>query len=360
MRGLSVYLCQKCSLVQSLPRIDQSERREVAVSAGAGWGNIRYGKGFRTKHAMKVLQDSGSLNRVRKCLDVGANRGSFVQALREQIPAVEILAVEPDGSVVDGYRNLSGINLVVSRIESLMLPDQQYDLIYCSHTLEHLRSPHATLSQLRSSLKPDGVLFIEVPNLDFIQNADVVEEFFIDKHLYHFTVASLTAIVRRAGLIPVPEGVYIDSDNITMLLRVSDPNESIPEPREVVKAKELVSSYRANLADNYQRLRAAASNLNQLAKDNRLVVWGAGRIFDSLVRQGGLRPEQLAGLVDKVLCNLVENLHGLPVESPNSIVDMKPDVVVVASRAYFDEIVTELKVLVPDCDVSGLDDLLTI
>ena len=48
-RGLKIHLCRHCGLVQSLPRIDRAPRRSAAVSSGADWGNVRYGKGFRTK-----------------------------------------------------------------------------------------------------------------------------------------------------------------------------------------------------------------------------------------------------------------------------------------------------------------------
>ena len=58
-RGLTVYLCSVCGLLQSLPRIDRAERAPPAVSAGADWGNVRYGKGFRTQIAVEALRRHG-------------------------------------------------------------------------------------------------------------------------------------------------------------------------------------------------------------------------------------------------------------------------------------------------------------
>ena len=58
-RGLKVYLCRHCGLVQSLPRIDRTRQRHAAaVSGGADWGNVRYGKGFRTRQALDALAPS--------------------------------------------------------------------------------------------------------------------------------------------------------------------------------------------------------------------------------------------------------------------------------------------------------------
>src|SRR3954465_1571194 len=55
-RGLQIYLCRHCGLVQSLPRIDRmASRNQATVSQGADWGNVRYGKGFRTQIALDAL-----------------------------------------------------------------------------------------------------------------------------------------------------------------------------------------------------------------------------------------------------------------------------------------------------------------
>ena len=80
-RGIKVYLCRHCGLVQSLPRIDHAPRRGAAVSSGADWGNVRYGKGFRTKAALDAI------TRLHKP--------------PAQISGGQILYTRPDGTKVD-------------------------------------------------------------------------------------------------------------------------------------------------------------------------------------------------------------------------------------------------------------------
>jgi len=55
LRDITVHVCAHCGLVQSLPRADRAPRRAPAVSSGADWGNVRYGKGFRTKIALDAV-----------------------------------------------------------------------------------------------------------------------------------------------------------------------------------------------------------------------------------------------------------------------------------------------------------------
>jgi hypothetical protein len=55
-RGLTVMLCGHCGLIQSTPRIARTAGRQgAAVSGGADWGNVRYGKGFRTDIALEAI-----------------------------------------------------------------------------------------------------------------------------------------------------------------------------------------------------------------------------------------------------------------------------------------------------------------
>ena len=56
MRKLTVWVCSHCGLMQSLPRVDRAARRPATVSAGADWGNLRYGKGFRAEANLTTLK----------------------------------------------------------------------------------------------------------------------------------------------------------------------------------------------------------------------------------------------------------------------------------------------------------------
>src|ERR1700744_4224588 len=89
-RGLTIHLCQHCGLVQSTPRIDRAPRKGQAISGGADWGNVRYGKAFRTKAAIAALTKHADLNRALNVLDVGSNRGSFARAFLDIAPQASL------------------------------------------------------------------------------------------------------------------------------------------------------------------------------------------------------------------------------------------------------------------------------
>ncbi|HXS05145.1 MAG TPA: hypothetical protein VN723_00015, partial [Rhizomicrobium sp.] len=123
-RDLKVHVCGHCGLVQSLPRIDRtSTRHGAAVSSGADWGNVRYGKGFRTQAALEALARHVKLDGGLALLDVGSNRGSFAKAFLDAAPRANITAVEPDERYADSCANLPRTKLVWARTEETEFPD---------------------------------------------------------------------------------------------------------------------------------------------------------------------------------------------------------------------------------------------
>jgi len=79
---------------------------------------------------------------------------------------------------------------------------EPFDLILLSHVLEHTTHPICFLTQIATLLKPTGLCHIEVPgllNLDQYYKGDILI-FLQNAHRWHFTAASLEAVVRRAGL----------------------------------------------------------------------------------------------------------------------------------------------------------------
>ncbi|HHL39950.1 MAG TPA: class I SAM-dependent methyltransferase, partial [Deltaproteobacteria bacterium] len=316
-RGLRVFVCRRCALVQSLPRIERAEVRRVDSGAGAAWGNIRYGKGFRTAPALSLLAGHVDAAALKRCLDIGSNRGSFVEALRSVNDSVEITAVEPDHTLVEPYRRLPGLTLHLCRFEDAPVGEGIFDLAYSCHTIEHVASPAAVMKKTFAALRPGGLLYVEAPRLDIIGGHDFVEEFFIDKHLYHFTLSTLERSCAAAGLETVETAE--DVENVTVLCRrpLSGrvPAARLADPDEVERVTALVEGYGRGREEAARAAARAAAYIGSLGP-RRVAVWGGGRLFDCLVRMGGLDPSALCAVVDKHLGAYVKEVHGRPVLHP--------------------------------------------
>jgi SAM-dependent methyltransferase len=358
-RGIKVYLCRHCGLVQSLPRIDHAPRRGAAVSSGADWGNVRYGKGFRTKAALDAITRHADLSLPLSLLDVGSNRGSFARAFLDAAPAAKILAVEPDERVARSCAGIDRTELMQARIESAALETNRFDIVHSCHTIEHLADPARVLADHWRTLKRDGLLVIDAPNIAFLGSNDVVEEWFIDKHLYHFSPRTLARMIEMAGFEIVEGPDRSDRDNLLIVARKS----SAPAPsfghdhREAERAEELIATYVATRARNLMALTAVAADIASM-KQRRVVMWGAGRIFDSLVVHGNFDARALTLLIDKHLKQHVPERHGCEVHAPEALEKADAGVVIVMSRSFAPEIVDEARRLAPSAEILLYSDLL--
>jgi SAM-dependent methyltransferase len=355
-RGISIHICQSCGLVQSLPRSDRAPRRAAAVSGGADWGNVRYGKGFRTKIALDaVLRHKRKT--AFKLLDVGSNRGRFVAALREAAPEATITAVEPDERVADSVAGMAELHRC--RIEEARFADASFDLVHSCHTIEHLAHPLGTLRDHNRVLKQGGLLILDAPNIALINADDVVEEWFIDKHLTHFSERTLTRMVEKAGFEIIEKPDPADRENLFLVARKAVPAaRAAADPGEVDAAYERISSYAALRAHNLEALHAVAAELTALAPKG-IAIWGAGRIFDSLVVHGGFDPKTLSLLIDSHLKAHVALRHGCKLSGPEALAEAAPAVVAVMSRGFAGEIASEAKQRVPSAQILLFTDLIS-
>ena len=77
-----------------------------------------------------------------------------------------------------------------------------FDLIILSHVIEHVTQPIDLMTHVASLLKPGGICFIEVPGLMNLQQwyAGDILEYLQNAHRWHFTQATLEAVLHRSGL----------------------------------------------------------------------------------------------------------------------------------------------------------------
>lgn len=165
--------CQNCRLVFYVPRPtseelatfydQQSYRQDYAQGI---MSNIDF-VANRYQELKKIVSQfqPDLFNRMDKTfLDIGCGLGDLLQlaiADQWQINGTEI---SPE-AVLQANINIRD-RILVGDILSLDLPEESFDLITIYHVIEHLIDPIAVLNKVKKLLKPDGILFIETPNLD--------------------------------------------------------------------------------------------------------------------------------------------------------------------------------------------------
>jgi SAM-dependent methyltransferase len=346
-----VMLCAHCGLLQSAPR-----ERETGNTQHS---HLRHTKGFRAEANLATLRAFLKKDKALRVLDVGAHRGAFALELKAAYAKAHIVGIEPDARLVGAWARKPGFTWLHARFEDTRLEDEGFDLIYSCHTLQRLKSTRETLLAHRAALAPGGYLLIEVPNVARIAASDIVDEFFADRHLYHFSRRTLIRLLGVCGLRAIAIADPHDTANLTIVaVKGDEPRLAVPADRqEVEAAAALISTYQATRLKNLSVLADVARTIDAMAP-RKVAVWGAGRLLGNLIEAGGLKPQSLAAVVDKNLIRHTNEAHGLPLSPPELLTRLKPDIIVVLARTLEREIRQEAETRVPGAEVVAYAELL--
>ncbi len=99
-----------------------------------------------------------------RVLDVGCGSGNFLYELKQK--GWETFGVEISEAAADVGRSVGHLDIFSGTLEEAAFPDNHFDYVRSNHSFEHLTNPLETLQEMRRILKPDGKLFIGIPNFD--------------------------------------------------------------------------------------------------------------------------------------------------------------------------------------------------
>ncbi len=130
-----------------------------------------------------------------KAIDWGCGIGALVLSLQQT--GVDAVGYDSDISAIDTGRKRWADAYLLSRCEDLTVFREKFDLLLLSHVIEHLPDIEASLKNILQVLKPNGYLFIEVPNCcpEMISTSEGHES-----HLHFFSMQSLLKLLNNLGI----------------------------------------------------------------------------------------------------------------------------------------------------------------
>jgi SAM-dependent methyltransferase len=220
-RPLRTTICRRCGLVWSNPRPGEDEVRRY------------YSREYRLDykgHATPSLRHTarsgrGALNRYRslapflnagdRILDAGAGGGEVVYVLRRR--GFEASGLEPDEQYANHAREQLGVPVDTGFVQDVAFPEGSFNVITMFHALEHVEDPSRIFSTLRTWLTEDGLLLVEVPNVEATCISPGHRFHFA--HFYNFNRATLEALGRKAGFAAVETKTSRDGGNLMSVFR---------------------------------------------------------------------------------------------------------------------------------------------
>ena len=288
-RGMKLFICKKCGCLQSLSFKNYPSRPEGNMSSDADRASYKYTKTL-TSGQYSTLLNKFCLNiNTSNILDIGMNRGAFYKWASRNFIYEKFTGIETDASLTDEYCDDKKVNLIIDRVENVDLGSQIFDFAFCVHTLEHVKSANSVLRQVFRALKHGGVFFLAVPNIIF--HDDIVEEYFIDTHTFHFQHDVLLNFIKNTGFRVKYCSDPIDSEIIFILEKKHKnylKNDKIKMNERYNKVLMELRKYEDKIHVNRELISNSVIHINKYCLEKRkCFIWGAGRIFDCLIKFEG-------------------------------------------------------------------------
>jgi SAM-dependent methyltransferase len=200
VRGVSIVRCGECGVRRRMPGI---------VDVYDGEYHVPYLKQGSSIHPHQLSHFADLMTaRLRQLeqqqaafLDVGCSTGRVLRLAAASGFAVTGLDYSEWAAE---YCRKQGFDVRCGSLLDQWQEGEIFDVIHCSHTIEHVPDPVAYIREMHRLLKSDGQLMIAFPNYASIQRVILGNRWgpwCLDSHLWHFTGGQMCKLLRNHGFI---------------------------------------------------------------------------------------------------------------------------------------------------------------
>ncbi len=201
---IRVFRCERCDTLQKIPtaayraKVDEIYRTYRSYELTEGHEQVKFEAGIPRARSDILLDNVAEhLPEGGDFLDIGTGAGVFLRAVHKRFGARANLYAH---DVTSAAHEALSTTLPIRDFFAgdLAAIGRRFDVVSMVHVLEHIPSPHAVLEQVGRLLKDDGVLLVQVPDLE-----ETVFDTVIFDHVFHFSPATVLALLRKAFPQPV-------------------------------------------------------------------------------------------------------------------------------------------------------------
>ncbi len=203
-KPLSSRVCLGCGLVFNDPVPDDAELADFYTNRYRveykGAYHPRGRQIVRNFHRARehVERFADVISPAKTILDIGAGSGEFLFAVTSG--AESAIGIEPNKGYADYCRTRLGLDVRTDSLRPDLFDEARFDLIRLNHVLEHMNDPVRSLAMIARFLKPDGVFYVEVPNIEAYAVMKSRGNIFHYGHIFNFNPWTLRAAAGLAGL----------------------------------------------------------------------------------------------------------------------------------------------------------------
>ena len=247
---LVVVQCLSCCLIQ-LTNEPVHYFKEVITAASLSEGSK---KAIQLEWALLI--DKYNLKN-KQGIEIGAAKGDFLTVLDEM--NVQISGLEHS---TNNILNKASKKILINQGYLLELSsdfNSKYDFVICNNFLEHQPETFIFIEKLRNLLTDDGVLYISVPNVDYLINKSCLYEFVAD-HLVYFSKKSLENALTYCSMEILESYLKNNGNDLVVIAKKRQP---LDFSVHLTKFYNIVNSIKLFTQDRHK-------------SGKKIAVWGAG------------------------------------------------------------------------------------
>jgi SAM-dependent methyltransferase len=282
-------------------------------------------------------------------VDIGCSTGQLLACFRDA-GFERVLGVDPSPACAKIAMQRFGIQVNTGTFSNLDLPEGFADVMILAGVLEHVRDLGQALDKIAFHTKKGGRVFISVPNASrYAEGEDAPFQEFSMEHINFFGLDSLSNLMATRGFVPIA----MIEDMLPVNLRTKTPvvhgifckpDEESSPPCLIIEDSTTIGglrNYITQCRSEDERIRNIVAGLVQEKKP--LLVWGVGTHTLRLLAESSLGQANIVAFVDGN-----PRYHGCqvlnrPVLAPKVLPDYPDVAVLISSRAYQEEIASEIR-----------------
>jgi len=196
-----VYHLRRCSACQCVWLSSPPHPEEMPYHYGQTYhkaistsGDASAKRWAKQRCKLAELKDGGAL------LDVGCSSGAFLSTMTGQPWSLH--GIEIDAEQASTARLRTGAQIFTGDLLDVKFEPQSFDVVTMFHVLEHLDRPRERMARVFNWLKPGGVLYLGLPNIDSWE-AQLFRSYWfgleLPRHFYLYSPTSLRKLLFSAG-----------------------------------------------------------------------------------------------------------------------------------------------------------------
>jgi 2-polyprenyl-3-methyl-5-hydroxy-6-metoxy-1,4-benzoquinol methylase len=135
-------------------------------------------------------------------LDVGCGSGTLLGLMKER--GFTPLGIDFSPEAAQVARTENGVRVIVGSLEQAKFASSSFDIVTLFHVMEHVTNPRQILAEVSRILRPNGVIVLQVPNIDSWQFKAFGAKWYgldIPRHLIDYSQHGMRKLLADAGFV---------------------------------------------------------------------------------------------------------------------------------------------------------------